>query len=46
MAKKNQKTIGERRVRVATIQMAMKVGDKKGNLKKISVTNCSMSWDR
>ena len=34
MAKKSQKTIGERRVRVATIQMAMKVGDKKGNLKK------------
>jgi predicted amidohydrolase len=34
MAKKNRKTIGGRPVRVATIQMAMKVGDKKANLKK------------
>ncbi len=34
MVKKNQKMIGGRPVRVATIQMAMKVGDKKANLKK------------
>jgi len=34
MVKKNQKGKGGMPVRVATIQMAMKVGDKKGNLKK------------
>ena len=34
MVKKNQKAKSGMPVRVATIQMAMKVGDKKGNLKK------------
>jgi beta-ureidopropionase len=34
MAKKNQKAKGGRLVRVAAIQMAMKVGDKKSNLNK------------